>query len=67
MPRKTKQHHQNHVDDPHKAAHVDLREQVCQQNGQARGAAKCKMIGIFKVNDADRRQDQAEIQLTEEI
>ena len=61
------QHHQNQVDDPHKAAHVDLREQVCQQNGQARGAAKCKMIGIFKVNDADRRQDQAEIQLTEEI
>ena len=28
---------------------------------------KCKMIGIFKVNNADRRQDQAEIQLTEEI
>ena len=43
---------------------VDLREQVCQQNGQARGAAKCKMIVIFKVNDADRRQDRAEIQLT---
>ena len=61
------QHHQNQVDDPHKAAHVDLREQVCQQNGQARGAAKCKMVGIFKVYDADRSQDQAKVQLTKEI
>ena len=30
-------------------------------------AAKCKMVGIFKVYDADRSQDQAKVQLTEEI
>ena len=61
------QHHQDQVDDPHKAAHVDPGEQVCQQNGQARGAAKCKMVGVFKVYDADRSQDQAKVQLSEEI
>ena len=61
------QHHQRQVDDPHEAAHVDLREQVCQQDGQARGAAEGEVVGIFKVDDADRRQDQAEVQLGEKI
>ena len=61
------QHHQHQVDDPHKAANIDPGEQVCQQDGQAGGAAEGEVVGIFKIYDAHCREHKAEVQQGKEI
>ena len=61
------QHHQHQVDDPHKAAHIDLGEQVGQQDGQAGCAAKGKMVGVLEIDDAHGGEDQTEVEIMETV
>ena len=61
------QHHQHQVDDPHKAAHIDLGKQVGQQDGQAGCAAKGEMVGVLEIDDAHGGEDQAKVELAKEI
>ena len=54
---------ENRVDNPHKDADGQGREQRGQNDRHARGAAKSKVIRGFKRNDGEGRKNQAQIEL----
>ena len=57
------QNDENRVDNPHKDADGQGREQRGQNDRHARGAAKSKVIRGFKRNDGKGRKNQAQIEL----
>ena len=56
------QHHQDHVQHPHKEAHVEPGEHRRQKHRQARGAAEGEVVGGLEPDNAQGRQDQAQVQ-----
>ena len=54
---------EHRIDNPHKDADGQGREQRGQNDRHARGAAKSKVIRCFKRNDGKGREDQAQIEL----
>ena len=54
---------QDRVDNPHKDADGQSREQRGKNDRHARGAAEGKVIGRFESHDGERREDQAQIEL----
>ena len=59
------QNDENRVDNPHKDADGQGREQRGQNDRHARGAAKSKVIRGFKRNDGKGRKNQTQIELGE--
>ena len=58
---------QRRVDEPHERAHIPPREQRCQHDRQAGGAAERKMVGRFENGNAHCRGHKAEIQQKEKF
>ena len=58
---------QRRVDEPHERAHIPPREQRCQHDRQAGGAAERKVVGRFKNGNAHGRGHKAKIQQKEKF